>query len=68
MSTTEISTKSGGDAAMKKAQKSFGFVMFTFEVEHGINEKGAKKKMHKSTAEALAVHKIGTWKDIPVSE
>ena len=43
----------------KEVRKQGGLVKFTFSEDHGYNEKGTVKEMHKSTAEALAVHGIG---------
>jgi hypothetical protein len=66
MSAEAISTENNNKT--KKARNSFGFVMFTFEKDLGKVAKGKKKKMHRSTAAALAAHKIGSISEIPKKE
>jgi len=50
----------GNGKVAKEIRKQGGLVKFTFTQDHGKNEKGDVKEMHKSTAMALAHHKIGT--------
>ena len=52
--------KAGNGKVAKEVRKQGGLVKFTFTKDHGNNEEGDVKEMHKSTAAALAHHKIGT--------
>jgi hypothetical protein len=49
----------GNGKLAKEVRKEQGLVKFTFDKDHGNNEKGDTVTMHKSTAKALEAHKIG---------